>query len=204
VSRVEGRGKGSGDGLLLVALLVAGVLLGRLQTTAAKAGGLDPFGLVVRDAVALLGNPLNALFDGTGDFSRRLREGDRLARENDALKARLNAMALYEEQLALKDEQIANLRGLAGLKPLPGRERVSADVVDFVPYEGRITLNVGSERGVAPNMPAVWSRSSRRCGEGGAKRRSSPTRASRWVRWIFRASHRAAGSSKAAILRRWS
>lgn len=84
-----------------------------------------------------------------------MREGDRLARENEALKARLNALTLYEERIGLLEDEVANVRTLSGLGPLPGHERVMAEVTDFAPYEGRITLSVGAERGIGPNMPVI-------------------------------------------------
>ena len=150
-----GAGKGTGDGWTLVLLIAAAFALDRIQTSAARAGRLDPAGFVVRSAVGLLGRPLNGLFDGLGDFSRRLREGDRLARENDALRARFAAVSLYAEQIELLKDQVANLRTLDGLGPLPGHERVNADVVGFHPYEGSIDLSVGSERGIAQDMPVI-------------------------------------------------
>lgn len=84
-----------------------------------------------------------------------MREGDRLARENGALKARLGALSMYAERIDLLEGQVANLRVLGGLGKLPGHGRVLADVVDFAQYEGRITLSVGAERGIGPNMPVI-------------------------------------------------
>lgn len=129
----------------------------RAQAGAARTGRLDFLGVVVRGAVGILGRPLGSLFDGTGDFSRRLREGDRLERENEALRARLSAVGLYEEQIDVLKGEVANLRGLSALAALPGHDRVIADVVGFHAYEGRIDLSVGSERGIAPNMPVICS-----------------------------------------------
>lgn len=149
------RSKGTGDGWLLVLLVVVAFGLDRMQASAARAGRLDPVSLVVRKAVGALGGPADSLFGGTGDFLRRLREGDRLARENDALKAQLAAVALYTEQIDDLKGQVANLRGLSGLGPLPGHERIAADIVGFHQYEGRIDLSVGTERGVGPDMPVI-------------------------------------------------
>lgn len=143
--------------MLLVALIVAALLLSRVHGSATKAGRLDPFSYGVRVFVSVLSSPLNAMLDSGSDISRRLREGDRLVRENDALRARLNAMVLYEEQIGLLEDQVQNLRALANLNPLPGHERILADVTGFAQYEGRITLSVGRERGILPNMPVISS-----------------------------------------------
>ena len=126
-----------------------------MQSSAAKAGRIDPVTLGFQAAVTTFGRPLKATIDGGDDMLRRFREGDRLVQENDALKARLNAMALYEERIGHLEEEVDGLRTLNKLGPLPGHERVSADVVDFAQYEGRITLSVGTERGVGPNMPVI-------------------------------------------------
>ncbi len=149
------RSNGSGDGWILFLLIVAALVLDRMQTAATRAGRLDPAGLVLRSVVGVLGRPLNNLFEGGGDLSRRLREGDRLSRENDALRAQFAAVSLYAEQIDLLKNQVANLRTLNGLGPLPGHERVNADVVGFHPYEGSIDLSVGTERGIAQDMPVI-------------------------------------------------
>ena len=62
---------------------------------------------------------------------------------------------MYAERIDLLEGQVANLRTLGGLGPLPGHERVMADVVGFAQYEGRITLSVGTEKGIGPNMPVI-------------------------------------------------
>ena len=155
MGRGEERAKGGGDGLLLLGLAILAVLLGRAQANAADAGRLDPVGTGLRRTTGLLSAPFGALLDGSGDFSRRLREGDRLARENAALKVRLGAVALYAERIDLLEGQVANLRRLSALDPLPGHERVMADVVGFQQYEGRIDLSVGTERGVGKDMPVI-------------------------------------------------
>ena len=135
--------------------MVLALVLDRVQTGAARAGRLDGVSYALRRAVGLAGGPLGSMFEGAGDVSRRLREGDRLARENEALRARLGAVALYAEQIDFLSDQVENLRGLGSLGPLPGHERVMADVVGFHQYEGRIDLSVGTERGVAPDMPVI-------------------------------------------------
>ncbi|RYG27225.1 rod shape-determining protein MreC [bacterium] len=128
-----------------------------MQGSFAKAGRLDPVSYGLRSFVSVLSSPLNATFDSGSDVTRRFREGDRLVVENDALRTRLHAMALYEEQIGLLQDEIQNLRALSNLKRLPGHERVLADVVGFAQYEGRITLSVGKEKGILPNMPVISS-----------------------------------------------
>ena len=153
------RATGAGDGWVLFGLIVFALVLDRMQAAATRAGRIDPAGLVVRSVVGTIGGPLNGLFDGTGDFSRRLREGDRLSRENESLRAQLAAVSMYTEQIELLKGQVANLRTLNSLGPLPGHERINADVVGFHPYEGSIDLSVGAERGIAQDQPVI-------CAEG--------------------------------------
>lgn len=129
--------------------------MGRLQTAAAKAGKIDPVALAVRTITDPLARPLDSALDGASETTRRLREGDRIIRENEMLRERLNALELYENQIDLLKSEVQNLRVEASLGPLPGKERIAADVVDFAQNEGRLTLSVGSERGVAPNMPVI-------------------------------------------------
>lgn len=138
-------------------LLLAGLGLGRLQSAAAAAGKIDPVALVVRSATDTLARPMDNVLDGSAETVRRLREGDRIVRDNEALRARLNALELYENQIDLLKSEVENLRVEASLGPLPGKERISADVIDFAQNEGRLTLSVGSERGITPNMPVISS-----------------------------------------------
>lgn len=151
----EGRPQGSGDTLVLIGLIVVAVFLDRAQSSAARAGRLDPASAVLRQTVSMVARPFNGLFDAAHDVSSRFREGDRLERENEALRAQLNGLALYSEQIGVLNDQVDNLRRLAQLGPLPGRERIMADVTGFAQYEGRLTLNAGSERGIAPGMPVI-------------------------------------------------
>jgi len=143
------------DGGVFAGLLALSLLLGRAQSGAAAKGSLDPVSGLLRSLVGVLGRPLGEGLDGAGKLGRRLSEGDRLERENEILRTRLNALDLYAERIGRLEGEVGNLRTLAGLRPLPGRTRITADVVDFAQYEGRLTLSAGKDEGIAPGMPVI-------------------------------------------------
>lgn len=78
-----------------------------------------------------------------------------LRMQNEAMRSRLLALSLYEERVRLLETELNQLRQLSSYPDLPGRMRVPADVVGFNIYEGRITLNVGTEKGIQQNMPVI-------------------------------------------------
>lgn len=84
---------------------------------------------------------------GVGD-AKKLRE------ENVALRAKLRAVDIYLESADRKNLEVIKLREGLGLNTL-GKTRVNADIIHYVPYDNRITLNKGARDGVSPNLPVV-------------------------------------------------
>jgi len=60
----------------------------------------------------------------------------------------------YLDSAERQEKQIQNLRATLNLNTV-GRERVNADIINFIPYDNRITLNRGSKHGIKPNLPVV-------------------------------------------------
>lgn len=78
-----------------------------------------------------------------------------LKAENERLRDVEAAAALYTERERALEQEIARLQELLALPDPPGRERVGARVLAYFPYEGRITLSVGSKQGIKTGMPVV-------------------------------------------------
>ncbi len=97
--------------------------------------------------------PLVATSNGTSDFFHGIFAAARLTRENRTLREQANVIAQYSETVDRYVAEVDELRRFSGLPQLPGRERVAADVVGFFFNDNRITLDVGSSKGVAAGMP---------------------------------------------------
>lgn len=90
---------------------------------------------------------LDLFFSGVGD-------AEKLRSENVKLRSELRAVQTYLDTAERQQNEILNLREKLGLSTL-GRKRIDADIVQFVPYDNRITLNRGSADGVSANLPVV-------------------------------------------------
>jgi rod shape-determining protein MreC len=73
--------------------------------------------------------------------------------ENRRLRALAQSAQMYNAQIEMYRGEVDRLRIMQGFGPIPGKERVLADVIGFAAYENRITLNVGQSKGVRPGMP---------------------------------------------------
>jgi rod shape-determining protein MreC len=81
-------------------------------------------------------------------------EAGRLRAENEALRNQLRASSLYFDRIEALDKRVIDLRDKLGLNTM-GRSKLPADIIHYVPYDNRITLNKGKRDGVAPNLAVV-------------------------------------------------
>lgn len=79
---------------------------------------------------------------------------EQLRAENAELKAKVRAAEAYLQSAERLEKQNIRLRQQLGLET-HGKKRVAADIIHYVPYDNRITLNRGSKHGVRPNAPVV-------------------------------------------------
>ena len=141
------------DVLLLIALCVAGIFLGRVQNTSRTAGRMDGLSSFTNALVGPVAGPMGNVTRSTGDFFTGIFSARGLTEENRRLKSLAQSAELYNAQLGRLENEISRLRALQGFGPIPGKERVLADVIGYAAYENRITLNVGEAQGVRPGMP---------------------------------------------------
>lgn len=92
--------------------------------------------------------------DFLSDFTYGIFSARRLVTENRRLKEQLVAAEFYSEQMERRDQEISDLRKMIALPPL-GRERVSAQVEGFFPYQNRITISAGTSQGIKAGMAVV-------------------------------------------------
>jgi len=144
-----------GDIILVIVLCVIGAALGRLQSQSREKGSLDPVSSVIAKTVNPATKVVDTVADATRDFLSGIFSVRSLRAENRRLKSEQLATALYQEKVEALQREIDELRKLNGLDSTPGRQKISADVIGYVPRENRITLSIGSSRGVIPGLAVV-------------------------------------------------
>lgn len=132
-----------------------GVGLGRLQTGARNRGETG----LIDGSIQTLCSPVAAFFtnvaNGIGDFADGIFSADDITAENRRLRSIERAAALYREQSKRYETEISRLRRMLELPEVPGKSKVPATVVGYFPFESRVTLSVGSGRGIRKGMPVV-------------------------------------------------
>jgi rod shape-determining protein MreC len=128
--------------------------LGTLQNRTRGAGELD----AVSTAVHFVLMPgvifTNQTMDSVDLFFGGVGDAEKLRSENVRLRNQLRAAQVYLDTADRQQQEILDLREKMGLSTL-GRQRIDADIVQYIPYDNRITLNRGALDGVSPNLPVV-------------------------------------------------
>lgn len=143
------------DWIVLSILIVVGIILGRIQNGSRSQARVD----LISSTVQTLVDPPAGLFDRAArnidDFWTGLAQASSLKEENRRLKGLLQAAAQYQEIVDSLNAKNDRLRKMVELKPLPGKTRIAADVIAYLPYENRLRISVGRRDGVEPLMPVI-------------------------------------------------
>jgi rod shape-determining protein MreC len=134
---------------------VVGIGLGQLQNFARREHQSDPVSLAIQSAVTPAAYSVGSAVSWTGDFFVGMRDAAGLKRENEALRSQVAAMEMYSVDLDEMRRQNDQMGEELGLAPFPGRTSIFGKIVDYSPYENRITLNKGSEDGIKALLPVV-------------------------------------------------
>jgi rod shape-determining protein MreC len=89
------------------------------------------------------------------DFWDGLSHASDLKRNNRRLQDLADSAAMYQETVDQLRDKIDRLRHMVELPKLPGRARIAADVIMYWPHENRLTLSVGRDKGIEPNLPVI-------------------------------------------------
>lgn len=135
--------------------MVAAGFLGRVQTDARNAHRVDPISSLAVRVVSVPGVPLLRATNAVEDFFGGVFDVNRLRAEVRRLKAQELQWSLYSERVDDLVSHVEYLRRLQNLPPFGGRGTVPALVIGSAPHEHRLTLNVGSAQGIAPDLAVV-------------------------------------------------
>ena len=131
--------------------------MGMAQTNARKVGKESAADIVIRKILSPVSSSISGGKNALFSVGQSIFTSFALQRENRVLKEKLNGLALYEETTTRLTKEIDSLRGLSGLAATYDRPKLYADVEGYFPQENRITLGVGSKKGVKPGQPVVSS-----------------------------------------------
>lgn len=140
---------------VLIGLLIGGFLLGRLQSSFRDKGRPDP----VTFAIAAVTRPFTGALASAGTWTSNFVYGVGHAAAMKAQLARLQAenagLQHEQDQVQLLQSSLLQLRKLQGFPDQLHADKAAANIVGYYPRENRITLDVGTDKGVKPNMPVI-------------------------------------------------
>lgn len=143
------------DWIILLFVCLGGFVLGRMQTSAKQKGGVDFVSGSIQQVVNPVASGLTAVANGTSDFFGGLFGARSLKERNRELEALAVASELYTSEVSRLNREIENLRKSIGLPDLPGKTKIPADVIGFLPAEYRITISAGKADGVRAGLPVI-------------------------------------------------
>lgn len=125
-----------------------------MQNRARAGGSLDPVSRLIQAPLKPIILSLDSAADQSNIFWSGVRDASQLRIENQKLKAELTAVRNYLDSASAQESRIRDLRGTMNLPGL-GKEKVFVDIIAYVPYDNRITLSAGKDKGITPNLPVV-------------------------------------------------
>lgn len=136
-------------------LCIIGLFFQAIQSKAVEKSGTDPFNQSIGSLYAGPSEISGRWFQSTNDFLNGFSNSSSLIGKAHKLASAELAASLYREKLDELNRQVDNLRKHIGLPAYNDRKKVAADVIAYSPSENRITINIGSKKGVRPGMPVA-------------------------------------------------
>ena len=140
--------------MALAACLVVGIALGQWQNRTRSAGVMDPVTVVVQSTIVRMGGGIDHAAQNIKESLAGVGEAPRLRRENAKLRDQVAAAQIYLDSQDDLQARIAALRALQGL-PDYGRTKIGAQIIGYSPFDNRITLSAGRDKGIQQAMPVV-------------------------------------------------
>jgi rod shape-determining protein MreC len=142
--------------LLVVILVAASLAIITVDYRGGEEGPLDAAGRAISSALAPMQRAVSGVVEPISDFFGSLAELPSLAQKNEELEQQVEDLKTTQQLNHELAQRIADLERLIGLKTIlhptiPARVIASG----LSNFEWTITIGVGSEDGVAVNMPVV-------------------------------------------------
>jgi rod shape-determining protein MreC len=150
----------------VVSLVAASLAIITIDYRGGDEGPLAEVGTVVNSALAPLQRAVSNVVQPVSDFFSDLADLPRLSQRNEALEKELEKLRTYTQQNQELQQQIQTLKDLLGLQTVIDDATIPAQVIarsSVSNFEWTITIDHGSDEGVAVDMPVVT-------GDGGGPR----------------------------------
>lgn len=130
------------------------MLAGRFQNAARADGRLDPVSATVQNVLSPLVNTSDNTFDAIEAFTLGITSARTLTEANHDLAQKVGLEKEAVAKVGSLESENARLRALMDL-PDFGKQKVFADILAHSPYEDAVTISVGSDKGITPNLAVV-------------------------------------------------
>lgn len=141
--------------LKIIGIFIVGYLLGKIQTGFRNKGRIDPISYGIQKLVLPPSNVISSAIAAIDNFAIGTVHSSSLKAEVERMRNQLAAENQYETTLKDLQNQIENLRSLNHFQVDSSHRKIPAEIIGTFRFESRLTLNVGSDNGVAPNMPVI-------------------------------------------------
>lgn len=141
---------------LLFFLILLAFFAGKWQTTYRNQGRMDPITHTVQSVILPAANIIDYAEEGISNFCAGVFHAKALTEENISLKNKLKITELELSQIQTLKQKIHHLEEMLGFTDQYSKyQKIPARVVGFFPYENRITLSVGSNKGIKPGLAVM-------------------------------------------------
>jgi rod shape-determining protein MreC len=142
----------------VVSLVAASLAIITIDYRGGEEGPLAEVGTVVNSALAPLQRAVSSVVQPVSDFLSDLADLPKLSQRNEALEQQIENLRTLTQQNQELQQQIQTLKELLGLHSVLEEETIPAQVIarsSASNFEWTITIDHGSDEGVAVDMPVV-------------------------------------------------
>jgi rod shape-determining protein MreC len=142
----------------VVSLVAASLAIITIDYRGGDEGPLAEVGTVVNSALAPLQRAVSSVVQPVSDFFSDLADLPKLSQRNETLEQQIENLRTLTQQNQELQKQILTLKELLGLQTVLEEETIPAQVIarsSASNFEWTITIDHGSDEGVAVDMPVV-------------------------------------------------
>jgi rod shape-determining protein MreC len=142
---------------LVISLVTLSLVTITIDYRGGDSGPFEVAGRATLSAVGALQAAVSRVFRPVGSFFTGIGRVGSLQRENDELRQRIQALERQTTETVSRDREIMELRSLLNMRQANRLDGVAGLVIgeSVSNFEWLITVDRGSEDGVAPNAPVV-------------------------------------------------
>ncbi len=125
-----------------------------MQTRLRNSGKTDFVSQAARNIASPGVNLVNSVHESWLNFLTGVQDGGKVRAELQRLKRFEESAKVYETTVRSLAQEVSQLRALSKM-PNFGRQRVSARITGYFPYENRLTLSLNDPKDIVPGMAVL-------------------------------------------------